>query len=106
MVLVVTLGACGPSVGEVSPTTVSQIGGVELLLRTPVAIGEGGVVVLVDKVPASAVVVEAPRLVRARLPSLPRAGVVDVELLSAEGSLVTVAQLEVTAPVLDVRARE
>ena len=102
----VLLASCSSSAPELSPTTVSQRGGEQLRIWTGEELGDAGVVVLIDGVPAHAVVVEAPGLVRVRLPSLPRAGEVDVEVLGAGGSVVSVAGLEVTAPALDVRARE
>ena len=63
--------------------------------------------VLVDGVPTHTVVVEAPGLLRVRLPSLPRTGTVDVEVAFADGTVLRMdGALEVVAPELDVRARK
>lgn len=80
----------------------SQAGG-ELLLRGE-QFGVGGAVVLIDGVPAQSVVRESSDVIRARVPPLPRAGTVDVELLSADGARVVASSgLTVVAPELEVR---
>jgi hypothetical protein len=67
---------------------------------------EGAAIVLVDGMPAHTVVTEAPGLLRAQLPTLPRTGWVDVEVAFADGtSIVMDEALEVLEPELEVRAR-
>jgi hypothetical protein len=106
LVVFLVLASCCSSERELSPTTVSQRGGEELHVWVGEHDGDGGVVVLVDGVPAHSALIMAPGLVRARLPSVPRPGEVDVEVLVADGTSVRVARLEVTAPLLDVRTPE
>lgn len=90
---------------ELTPTSVSQSGGDELRLRIPAA--QGAAIVLVDRVAASSVVVIAPGVVQARLPTLPRTGSVDVEVLLEDDVVVRLpGALDVVAPELKVRARD
>jgi hypothetical protein len=79
---------------------------VELLVNTR-AQGSGAAIVLVDGVPAHAVVIDAPGLVRAQLPSLPRAGDIDVEVFFADGTAIRMdGALEVVESELSVRVRD
>jgi hypothetical protein len=87
------------------PRRVSQRGGERLYLETR-ARAEAGVVVLIDGIPGNEVVVEGPKLVRVNLPSLPRAGIVDVEVIHADESVERIVGLEVVAPRIDVRTRD
>jgi hypothetical protein len=97
---------CSTGEPELWPTRVSQHGGVDLHLRVTTPRGSA-VIVLVDGVPAHSVIVEAPGLLRARLPALPRAGEVDVEVLFADATTVRLpGSIEVVAPELEVRARD
>jgi hypothetical protein len=62
--------------------------------------------VLVDGVPASAVVFESPTCVRARVPALPRSGLVDVRLVFANAERAEIelgGALRVSAPPLEIR---
>jgi hypothetical protein len=109
LVIVAAAGllACSTAGPEVSPGRISQAGGVELWVRLGRAAGEGGAIVLVDGVPAHSTVLERPGLLRVRLPSLPRTGLVDVEVEFADGtSLGVPGGLEVVSPELAVRARD
>ena len=100
------LAGCLATESELRPARVSQRGGIDLHLRVPESRG-GAVIVIVEGVPAHSVVHEAPGLVRARLPALPRTGVVDVEILFADASVIRLeGALEVVAPELEVRARD
>ena len=106
VILASALAGCMGSEPELRPSTVSQRGGVELIVDTATAPRSGPVIVLVDGIPTHSVVVEAPGLLRVRLPSLPRTGEVDVEVAFADGTVVRMERaLEVVAPELDVRAR-
>jgi hypothetical protein len=99
------VAGCLASEPQLRPSTVSQRGGVELIvdIGTP---RSGPAIVLVDGVPAHTVVNEAPGRLRVRLPSLPRTGQVDVEVEFADGTAIHIGNaLEVVAPELDVRAR-
>ena len=96
---------CG-SQPSVVPRRVSQRGGERLYLRTQRRVEPGPLVVLVDGVPGNEVVVEGAKLIRVNLPSLPREGMVEVELIHADESVERIAGLEVIAPTLDVRARD
>lgn len=81
---------------------ISQAGG-EVIVRGDFGAGRG-VVVLVDGVAASGVVFESTTCVRARVPALPRSGVVDVQLLFADGDEITLGgALRVSAPPLEIR---
>lgn len=106
VLLSLALTRCSTSDPTLWPATVSQRGGVDLYVRIHEH-HEGGVIVLVDGLPAHSVVLEGPKLLRARLPALPRAGRVDVEVLFEDG---TVARLEraihIVALGLEVRARD
>lgn len=106
MLLGLALAGCLATESELRPVSVSQRGGVDLHLHVPELRG-GAVIVIVDGVPAHSVVHEAPGLLRARLPALPRSGDVDVEVLFADASVIRLeAALEVVAPELEVRARD
>ncbi len=105
LLLAALLSGCSAGPSELSPTTLAQTGG-ELRVRVPEGTGEAGVIVLVDSVAAHATVIEAPGVVRVRVPSLPRVGQVTVELLRADGTRVVLGELEVSEPRFDVRARE
>jgi hypothetical protein len=101
-----TLAACFSNEPQLRPTSVSQRGGIELLVDTAAVRGSGAAIVLVDGVPANTVVIEAPGLLRAQLPTLPRTGRVDVEVLFADGTTIVMDEaLEVLEPELEVRAR-
>jgi hypothetical protein len=105
LTLVVLAAGCGPGEPSLRPAQVSERGNVELRveLDEPAA---GPVVVLVDGIPAHSVVVEDPHRVRVQLPSLPRTGAVDVEVVYASGRTLRLhSALEVTPATLDVRAR-
>lgn len=105
VLMVSTLSGCTGSEPELRPSIVSQRGGVELIVDTATPQSEPAIV-LVDGIPTHSTVVEAPGLLRVRLPSLPRTGVVDVEVAFADGTVVRMQRaLEVVAPELDVRAR-
>lgn len=80
LVLVLVLGCSRQFEVE---SEISQAGG-EVVLRGDFG-GGRGVVVLVDGVAASDAVFESPTCVRVRVPALPRSGVVDVQLLFADG---------------------
>jgi hypothetical protein len=81
---------------------ISQAGG-ELTIRGDFG-GGRAVVVLVDGVAASGVVFESATCVRARVPALPRSGVVDVELRFADGETIQLDDaLQVSAPPLEIR---
>jgi hypothetical protein len=96
--------ACARPQLELAPREVSQIGGEELRLRGDFA-GHGGVVVLIDEVPAHAAVLDAPDRLRVRVPPLPRTGMVDLELVFADGEHMQLSDvLRVTAPPLEIRA--
>jgi hypothetical protein len=101
------LMGCLTSEPELRPSTVTQRGGVELVVDTATAARGGPAIVLIDGVPAHTVVIEAPGLLRVRLPSLPRSGMVDVEVSFANGTAIRMeGALEVVAPELEVRARK
>lgn len=105
VLMVLTLAGCSGSEPELRPSTVSQRGGVELIVDTATS-HSGAAIVLVDGVPTHSTVLEAPGVLRVQLPSLPRTGTVDVEVAFADGTVVRMpGALEVVAPVLDVRAR-
>jgi len=106
-ILALTVTGCPRSEPRLRPTTVSQHGGVELQLAVPSKRERGAAIVLVDGIPVQSVVFESPGVIRARLPSLPRTGYVDVEVLFADDSTVHLpGALEVVAPKLNVRARD
>jgi hypothetical protein len=91
---------CGPPELALTQAHLAQSGG-ELGL-----IGDldrhGAVVVLVDGVPAHSAVLDGHRL-RVRVPPLPRAGSVDVELVFADGAhMVLPSALLVSAPSVQV----
>lgn len=101
------LVGCLASEPKLRPSRVSQAGGVELVVDTGTASPGGSAIVLVDGIPAHTVMREAPGLLRVQLPSLPRAGMVDVEVSFADGTVVRLEDaLEVVAPELEVRARD
>lgn len=94
--------ACGPSSDlTLEPTDLTQSGG-ELRIIGTFAPARG-VVVLIDGVAAHAVVRESQRVLRVRVPALPRTGPVDVELHAADGTyLIERDALVVSAPRLQV----
>lgn len=99
--------ACPAAAPELHPATVSQTGGVELSLSIGRVAGEGSAIVLVDGLPTHSTVVEAPGLLRVRLPPLPRGGRVDIEVEFADGTSIEIPSgLEVRSPGLEVRARD
>lgn len=103
LVTVMTVMGCGEPSLQLRPTTLMQSGG-DLLLRGE--FGGDGVVVLIDGVPAQQVVRESARAIRVRVPSLPRSGAVEVELLFGDGRRIRAdTVLTVSALQLDVRPR-
>jgi hypothetical protein len=83
-------------------TGISQGGG-ELTIRGDFG-GGRGVVVLVDGVAASGAVFESATCMRVRVPSLPRSGTVDVELVFADDERIKLeGALQVSAPSLEIR---
>lgn len=108
LVLVFALGCGRPFEVE---GDITQAGG-ELIVRGDFGAGRG-VVVLVDGVAASSAVFESNTCVRVRVPPLPRSGVVDVQLLFANGEhgeqvehgekIEIGGALRVSAPPLEIR---
>lgn len=104
MIVGLALFGCASLEPEIYPAKVTQAGGVELRIRLGGAGGNGSAIVLIDGVPTHSTVVEAPGLLRVRLPPLPRPGVVDAEVRFADGSSVHIpGELEVVSPELQVR---
>ncbi|PRQ04042.1 hypothetical protein ENSA5_11650 [Enhygromyxa salina] len=100
--MLLAVSSCGPPELEVVGGSVPRSGGVELKLLGDFG-GHGAVIVLIDGVPAHGAVVESPHLLRVRVPPLPRAGTVDVELSFADGARMELNEaLVVRAPDVDV----